>query len=271
MEFLFLLELLHLLDQDLSLAFLLLPEPQSVNLSGLDLLNDHFLTLQSFFFSPFLDLLQLLDLFKPFDLHQLILFLLLNLIEIPIPALFLQLLLSDSCRLGISHHFIHLLDIIQLFVCSLNSSSLDGALILLFLLLGLTGWQILFLFLLKSQHLLFLGLRQSQLVLLLFFSHLLLKSLFLFGRFSNSFLHGGESYLHAGEVFLLEDAELAVVVIFLFDHLGHLLEFFLVAVGHVGADACIERTVPKRLSSISGRLAMYFALRDLLLMGSSAF
>lgn len=62
-----------------------------------------------------------------------------------------------------------------------------------------------------------------------------------------------------------------MVVIFLFDHLGHLLEFLLVAVGHVGADACMERLVPKRLSSISGRLAMYLALRDLLLMGSSVF
>ena len=63
-----------------------------------------------------------------------------------------------------------------------------------------------------------------------------------------------------------------MVVVFLFDHLSHFLEFFLVAVRHVGADTYMEKSIPKRLSSISGRLAMYLALRDLLLMeGSSAF
>lgn len=44
-------------------------------------------------------------------------------------------------------------------------------------------------------------------------------------------------YLHAEDVFLLDDSKLAMIVIFLFDHLGDFLEFFLVALGHVGADA----------------------------------
>jgi hypothetical protein len=41
-----------------------------------------------------------------------------------------------------------------------------------------------------------------------------------------------------------------MVVIFLFDHSGQLLEFILVSLGHVGADACMGRVIPKRLSSI---------------------
>jgi hypothetical protein len=62
-----------------------------------------------------------------------------------------------------------------------------------------------------------------------------------------------------------------MVEIFLFDHGGQLFEFFLVSLGHVGADAYMGRDLPKRLSSIYGRLAMYFAFRDLLLMGSRVF
>ena len=52
-------------------------------------------------------------------------------------------------------------------------------------------------------------------------------------------------YLHPSDIFLLKDAKLAMVIIFLFDHLGHFLELVLVSLREIGPDSYNERTSTK--------------------------
>lgn len=135
LTFLFFLKFFDLLNHQLPFPFLLLSLLEPFDFSGLDLFNDDFFALQSLYFFPFLDLLEFLDLFEPFDLHELIFFLFLDLEGLPISLFLLELPFSDGSGLGISHHFVHEFDVVQLFIGKFLSLVLDGCLELHFLFL----------------------------------------------------------------------------------------------------------------------------------------
>lgn len=161
LTFLFSLELPHFLHHDLTFSFLLLSLFEPLDFPCFDLFDDDLFALQSLLLLSFLDLLKLFDFFEPFNFHQLVFFLLLNLEYFPISLLFFELSLSDGCSLGVGHHFVHELHVIKLLIGVLICLTLDGCLELHFLFLWLTQRQVLFLLLLKPQHVLSLGLGES--------------------------------------------------------------------------------------------------------------
>ena len=137
LQFFFPLELFHLLNHNLSLSFLFLLLSKSVDLSCFNLLNYNFLSPQSFFFFPLLNLLHFSYFFESFYFHELIFLFLLNFVDFPIFFLLLKLLLSDGCSFGVGDHLVHELNIIKLLVGSQLSSILNACFKLFFLFLKL--------------------------------------------------------------------------------------------------------------------------------------
>jgi hypothetical protein len=161
LEFFFSLEFFHLLDHDLSFSFLLFTLLQPVQLSSFNLLNDDFFAFKGFLFFPLLNFLKLFYLFEPFDFHEFVLLLFLNLETFPVPLLFFKLPLSNGSGLGIGDHLIHEFDIIEFFVRGFYCSILDACFELHLFLIEFIEGHVLFLFLLQSEHVLFLGLGEG--------------------------------------------------------------------------------------------------------------
>ena len=184
----FALQLFHLLHQHLSLSLLLLSLLEPLNLSGLYLVDDDFFTPEGLLLLVLFNFLDFLDLFEPFNFHQLVLFYLLHLVVFPVSFLLVKLFFSDGGGFGISHHFIHELDVIELFIGGFNCPVLNGASHLVLFLVEVTLRHVLFLLLLELEHLFFLGLGKSQFLLLLLFSHLFFELLLLLGGLTDGFL-----------------------------------------------------------------------------------
>ena len=69
----------------------------------------------------------------------------------------------------------------------------------------------------------------------------------------------------------MDYSQLPVIIVLFLYHLAHFLQLLLVSLGHVGPNAYLTSTVPKRLSSISHFLATYLAFSDLLFIESDVF
>ena len=137
LQFFFPLELFHLLNHYLSLSFLFFLLSKSIYLSCFNLFNYNFLPPQSFFFFPFLNLLNFSNFFESFYFHELIFLFLLNFVDFPIFFLLLKLFLSNGCSFGVGDHLVHELNIIKLLVGSQLSSILNACFKLFFLFLKL--------------------------------------------------------------------------------------------------------------------------------------
>lgn len=152
------------------------------------LVNDYLFSLQSLYFFYFLLFLLLFYLFQSLDFHNFILLFLLHFELFPISLFFFELSLSDSCYFCVSHHLIHLFDIVQLLFVNLKSPLVYISFVLYTLFLVFARRHFFLLFLFKFQHLLFFGLRQSQFMLLFFLRHFSLNLRLLFCRLSNGIL-----------------------------------------------------------------------------------
>jgi hypothetical protein len=68
-EFIFVLQLLHFLYNNLAFPLSLLPHPQSVNLSASDLFHNNLLSPQGLILLSLFDFLELSNLLQPLDFH----------------------------------------------------------------------------------------------------------------------------------------------------------------------------------------------------------
>jgi len=163
------------LDHELTLFLDLLLGSDSLELSLLNLLNNHFVIDLLLDTVLSLDLLGTLDRLETIDFdHEILLFLFLD-ISLANLLLLLKLFVSDCNNLGIHNHFIHFFNVISILVSQITRLLNDL----------LLRFSLLF-FLLREGHVLFLGLSDSQHSLLfcdsrgeLFLFLLLVDSLFL--------------------------------------------------------------------------------------------
>ena len=138
---------------------------------------------------PLLLLLVELDLLESLDLHHQVLPLFLRLLLFMQGLLLEQLLIPHSDALGIHHHLVHVLHLVQLFIEDLLGASLHRLLRMLFLQLDVVQRDLLFLFLLQPQHPLLFGLCGGLLLFLLLLQDLLLLQLLVLGADNCRILH----------------------------------------------------------------------------------
>lgn len=78
-------------------------------------------------------------------------------------------------------------------------------------------------------------------------------------------------YFHSVQIVATDHGHFGVVIVFVLDHVGHLLQLLLSPLRFFGSDACMSKWLPKSASSISLFLAMYLLLSDLLLLVACDF
>ena len=132
-----------------------------------------------FLFPLLLGLVEL-NFFEPFDFHHEVLSLLLNFSFLDDFFFLIKLFVSDRDAFGVSDHFVHGFDIIELFIHKFLGSRLKAVLDVFFFLLLLGKRHLLFFLLLHLEHALFLGFGCGLLFLLLLLKDFLLIQLFLF-------------------------------------------------------------------------------------------
>lgn len=184
----FFFEFFHFLEENLGFSFLFFSGFKSFDLSGLDLVNDDFLTFEGFDFFVFLDFLLFLDFFESLKFHNFVFFLLLNFVVFPLSFFFIKLSFSDGGGLSIGDHLVHLLDIIEFLLRDFNCFLID-----VFFLFGLFPFDIVqrnvfLFFLFQLEHLLSLGFSKCKLILLFLLSKFFFELLLLFGGLSNHVL-----------------------------------------------------------------------------------